>query len=133
MGCFSEWDESVHLSPDQVKRRLNGEKIKPGAIVVDAAAQTATVDGSGAEPYDVTLSGCTCSDFYSRGLPCKHMYRLAQELGLLVPWPTVNRKGERALYNEMGREVDRWMREYENGNISPEKYVKICDALLSRK
>ena len=110
MVCFSEWDEGIHLLPDQVKRRLNGEKIKPDAIAVDAAAQTATVVGSGAEPYDVTLSGCTCSDFYNRGLQCKHMYRLAQELGLL-----------------------RWMREYVNGNITPEKYVKIYDALMSRK
>ena len=133
MVCFSEWDEGIHLLPDQVKRRLNGEKIKPDAIAVDAAAQTATVVGSGAEPYDVTLSGCTCSDFYNRGLPCKHMYRLAQELGLLDPWPVMNFEGQIALYKTMADEIMRWMREYVNGNITPEKYVKIYDALMSRK
>jgi len=30
-----------------------------------------------------TLESCTCPDFKERKLPCKHMYRLASELGLI--------------------------------------------------
>lgn len=31
--------------------------------------------------YHTTLTSCTCPDFAERQLPCKHMYRLAEELG----------------------------------------------------
>lgn len=33
--------------------------------------------------YNTTLEDCTCVDFQRRNLPCKHIYRLAIELGLL--------------------------------------------------
>ena len=33
--------------------------------------------------YDTTLSSCNCFDFQERKLPCKHIYRLAVELGLI--------------------------------------------------
>lgn len=33
--------------------------------------------------YDVSLLKCDCVDFQRRQLPCKHMYRLAMELGLI--------------------------------------------------
>ena len=31
--------------------------------------------------YHTTLTSCTCPDFKERNVPCKHMYRLANELG----------------------------------------------------
>jgi len=34
--------------------------------------------------YHVTLDDCTCPDYQSRHIPCKHMYRLALQLGLLA-------------------------------------------------
>lgn len=34
--------------------------------------------------YQVTLESCPCGDFRKRHLPCKHMYRLAYELGAFV-------------------------------------------------
>lgn len=34
--------------------------------------------------YQTTLSSCTCEDFKHRHIPCKHMYRLALEIGLLL-------------------------------------------------
>jgi hypothetical protein len=33
--------------------------------------------------YDTSLSYCDCFDFQERALPCKHIYRLAAELGLI--------------------------------------------------
>ena len=41
------WDSSIHSLPEQVKRRLNGEKIKADAITVNVEDQTAVVIGSG--------------------------------------------------------------------------------------
>ena len=37
----------------------------------------------GERTYRTTLESCTCPDFKERKLPCKHMYRLASELGLI--------------------------------------------------
>ena len=45
------WDSSIHSLPEQVKRRLNGEKIKADAITVNVEDQTAVVIGSDPEPY----------------------------------------------------------------------------------
>lgn len=33
--------------------------------------------------YTVTLTNCECEDFHKRNLPCKHMYKLAIELGIM--------------------------------------------------
>ena len=40
------------------------------------------IKGSGKQAYEVYLENCTCMDFMRRKLPCKHMYRLAHELGV---------------------------------------------------
>lgn len=132
MNCFEKWDGSIHYAPDQVKRRLSGEKIKCEAISLDTASMSAAIIGSDPEPYSVTLSGCSCFDFTSRGLPCKHMYRLADELGLSDPWPKVSRKGQAATLEAAPTEVERWRSEFMAGNISAKKYVKIADALFSK-
>ena len=34
--------------------------------------------------YSVSLTECTCPDFQQRKLPCKHMYKLALELGIVT-------------------------------------------------
>lgn len=40
--------------------------------------------GSSGKNYTVTLDSCTCIDFQTRHIPCKHMLKLALEVGLLV-------------------------------------------------
>ena len=37
------------------------------------------------DTYDVSMHRCDCHDFERRKLPCKHMYRLALELGVVSP------------------------------------------------
>jgi len=49
---------------------------------IDHINQTGIFKGSGKNPYTTTLNSCTCRDYFVRRLPCKHMYRLAMELGL---------------------------------------------------
>lgn len=41
------------------------------------------VQGTSGNTYTTTLNSCTCPDFIHRGIPCKHMYRVAVELGQL--------------------------------------------------
>lgn len=56
----------------------------PFTFDVDSVAQTARFSSTSDLPYyDTSLSQCTCYDFQSRRLPCKHMYRLAVELGMI--------------------------------------------------
>lgn len=68
----------IHLEPEQQKRQLSATKIPIKNINKDT--QTANIND-----YDVSLRDCTCRDFKTRTKPCKHMYRLAYELGYLTP------------------------------------------------
>lgn len=80
MSEFIFWDNEVHKSVDQIKRIISAQKIKSSEIEIDQLSESATIKGSGSNPYHVTLNSCTCFDFESRKLPCKHIYRLASEL-----------------------------------------------------
>ena len=42
------------------------------------------IESSSGNHYHVTLCSCTCPDYSSRKRPCKHMYRLAVEIGALI-------------------------------------------------
>ena len=48
---------------------------------ISAATQIKTRSGN---VYDVSLSACTCKDFEMNRIPCKHMYRLGIEMGILA-------------------------------------------------
>lgn len=80
---FGGWDNAIHELPDQVKRIATAKKSSTTPTSVDKNSQSAVFPGSGKQPYETTLSDCTCVDFSIRRLPCKHIYRLAMELGLL--------------------------------------------------
>lgn len=62
------------LDKKYIPRKLNREN------------QTGEFKGSGHVPYYTTLVSCTCPDWAISGSdinkPCKHMYRLAHELGV---------------------------------------------------
>ena len=83
ISAFGPWPESVHASPDQLKRIKSAQSADVTPDSIDVAAQSCAIKGSGKKPYTVTLSSCTCNDFSRRHLPCKHIYRLAAELGLI--------------------------------------------------
>lgn len=52
---------------------------------IDLDADTGTGHFRGTDSdYRTTLKNCTCMDFQRRAFPCKHMYRLAHELGVFM-------------------------------------------------
>lgn len=76
---FEEYKEAYEI----LSRIKKAQDKKYVPIKLDCDAQTASFKGSGKELYNTTPSSCTCLDFATRHQPCKHMYRLQIELGLL--------------------------------------------------
>jgi len=94
--AFGPWDEKTHLGDKQEKTIQRAQLSETTPQSVDPTAQTAIFFGSGKKPYQTSLSSCTCSDFTRRKLPCKHIYRLAMELGIIdLPYKSGESKGER--------------------------------------
>lgn len=55
--------------------------------------------------YDVSLERCSCRDFNLRNAPCKHMYRLAHELGLIKLEGKINNVNQRKIKELIKEEV----------------------------
>lgn len=94
MNFFENNDEynldlliDLHNDFEQMKRqdRISQVSIKQsnGKPMIDYELKTMrTNKGTDYDEFDVSLERCTCKDFIFRRNPCKHMYRLAKELGL---------------------------------------------------
>ena len=80
---FASWPEDIHTTADQVKRLTSAKSSKTTPSSIDRGNMTGIFPGSSSAPYVTSLESCTCGDFIRRKLPCKHIYRLAIELGLL--------------------------------------------------
>lgn len=80
---WNEWDNSVHAEQSQIDRQGRAMTY-PFDFDIDYEHLTARFSSTSELPYyDTSLSRCTCYDFSSRHLPCKHIYRLAVELGVI--------------------------------------------------
>lgn len=79
MNFFSPEFEELHNDEEQLLRQDNSFKVEM-ANVRKKAQTGRTKYGD----YEVSLESCTCMDFQMRQLPCKHMYKLANELKLFI-------------------------------------------------
>ncbi len=70
----------IDTHPAQVKRYERGMEFKKRQFAIDFENKTASFLGSGSTLYKVTIDSCTCRDFLTRDLPCKHIYRLRYEV-----------------------------------------------------
>lgn len=132
-ALWSVWAVSLHDSPGPIKRIAAAKKISAKKVSVDAENGSASVDGSASIPYIVTLESCTCPDFIINKGPCKHMYRLAFELGVQPEPPKIDPKAAAAFDADVDAEIQRYFAAYKNGAISGEKFGKIADALKKGK
>jgi len=80
---FGEWDDEVHLEEKQKRSIERARKWDcapvPGSL--DKEDQRCVFHGDHGD-YDVSLGRCNCGAFRGKA-PCKHIYRLAAELGLI--------------------------------------------------
>lgn len=67
--------DALHQEPEQVSRQKSALRLNVESINNDE--KTGIING-----YNVSLDDCTCRDWFVRRKPCKHMYRLAHELGI---------------------------------------------------
>ncbi len=84
---INDYDENFHCSNkqyDRFQRALSTDSI--GKIVSVNRKKLSMKICSSRNPdnmYNVTLTHCDCEDFKKRNSPCKHIYKLALELGII--------------------------------------------------
>lgn len=78
-SAFSYWDISIHHEEGQYERIIRSKTVK--IIRYNPDSGIAEVDGSKGNVYETSFESCTCMDFTTRQLPCKHMYKLASQYG----------------------------------------------------
>ena len=129
MKNWGNWPEEIHSDPDQVSRIVSATEIKEKEIV-EKSPDCIHIQGSGKEPYIATLEDCTCQDFVIRlkkQKPCKHIYRLALENGILeLPEPS-------GPQFEPKKELEKLTEMYLNGGISAKNYAEIGKTLRKLK
>lgn len=76
------WDEEVHTSDYALKRIKSAQSAKLTPLKIDTTDFHGCFQGSHGR-YETSLNYCPCGDFKRSNLPCKHIYRLAIELGLI--------------------------------------------------
>lgn len=111
-------------------RYERGLQIDQGRIGrIDRKRCTVEILGSEGYPYKVSLAGCECIDYQTRGLPCKHMLRLAKELGEEISLPVFDpfTDAEYDVNEDIARLTERW----KAGQITTEAYTKCVKALQS--
>lgn len=125
LGPF-EIEDTEYL--EAYKRLSRAQKINPDAVIsIDTSALSAEISGSDGWPYTVTMEVCNCSDFERRQQPCKHMYRLALELGHTFEFPQFDPYAA-AAYDVSG-DIERLNQRWRAGQLTFDSFVKCADAL----
>ena len=107
------------------ERGLQIESERVGAL--DKAKCEVSIIGSEGYAYKVSLAGCECMDYHRRGLPCKHMLRLAHDLGEEITLPVFDPLSNSS-YNPQ-EDIDILTKRWEAGQISTDTYRKCVKAL----
>lgn len=78
----SKWVPQTHTTEYAKKRIKSAQSAKLTPIKIDNEDLYGYFQGSSGR-YETFLDYCPCGDFHRSKLPCKHIYRLAIELGLM--------------------------------------------------
>lgn len=82
---WPQWDNAVHEAPEQVLRQGDAMRY-PFSFTIhpeDESGDFSSADYPDIYCYHTTLASCTCAWQQAHHTPCKHMYRLAVELGII--------------------------------------------------
>jgi len=78
----SQWSPETHTTEYAAKRIKSAQSSKLTPVKIDKTDYYGYFQGSHGR-YETFLDYCPCGDFLRSKLPCKHIYRLAIELGLM--------------------------------------------------
>ncbi len=78
----STWKPEIHTADHALKRIKSAQSAKLTPLKFEPENSCAFFQG-GHGQYTTFLDSCTCMDFQRSKKPCKHIYRLAIELGLM--------------------------------------------------
>ena len=76
------WKQEIHTTEYALKRLKSAQSSKLTPVKIDKTDHYGYFQGSHGR-YETFLDYCPCGDFHRSNLPCKHIYRLAIELGLM--------------------------------------------------
>lgn len=125
---FGPWDCSILETIDGIKRVQSAKSLPADRISsLDRTSQSAVFRGSDGDLYSVTLSSCDCIDFYRNNLPCKHIYRLAYELGYDISLPEFD--PYKAYDYDISEDIQRLTSRWSAGQLTTDSYIKCVDAL----
>ena len=84
-SLLQTWDnwKDCHSSVDQKKRYEYAKSAELTPVSIDILSGKGKFSGKHGK-YSTSLESCECFDFNARQLPCKHMYRLALELRVII-------------------------------------------------
>ncbi|GHV35241.1 hypothetical protein FACS18949_12800 [Clostridia bacterium] len=94
IGVWTDWENEIHADEAQIGRQ-GRSMTYPFDFKVNEKTKSARFSSTTDLPfYKTTLNSCNCYDFQERKLPCKHIYRLAVELGLIeiIKRPTFDKE-----------------------------------------
>ncbi|UED78400.1 SWIM zinc finger domain-containing protein [Lysinibacillus sp. CD3-6] len=80
-NIWKSWGD-IHEQESQLKRINSAKKIACTPISIDKSNYSAVFQGKKIR-YSTSLEECSCVDFSRNKQPCKHIYRLALELGII--------------------------------------------------
>lgn len=84
---LNRWSNDIHYSSESLWQ-LDASKA-PYMLPAKISGETAVFTNTRGDTYRTTLSRCDCSFSVGRNVPCRHIYRLADELGRIKKPSTV--------------------------------------------
>ena len=123
------WDIPDSELLETALRMERAENIRPSCVLqLDTDAGTAVILGSDGA-YSVSLDGCDCVDYGRRNLPCKHMIRLALEIGIPLDLPQFDPYA--AADYDISEDVSRLTARWKAGQLTTDALAKCVSALRS--
>lgn len=123
---FGGWDREIHSELEQIKRIVKAIDIKKKNIELSPFRERCVIVGTSGT-YEVSLKKCDCVDFAMRGLPCKHIYRLAIEKGYISDLP--KHTSETASLFDPEAEIQKYIDLYFKGAIKGDLFIQLVNSL----
>ena len=104
---------------------IKAEKV----IIINAESRTGSIESSDGSLYAVSLNSCNCADYGLHQSPCKHMIRLALELGYSFDVPKYD--PYLAAGYDVQKDIDLLTEHWKNGELTLDAVSKCIAALKS--